>query len=259
MDGPDDPASTTPAHGNEPSAYCSRLADFGAVDPVRKRKANPAPLHTAAELALAVEETRRRTASEVEAAVRMELANDVERQRCALLASLRDQVERHRSAFDAALNRSTDVGVRLALAVAGAVIPKAIERLPLADIRELLKAVLARLVREPSLELRLPEAVADHGKAMITDLAKDIGFGGEIVVLADSSLAVGDVRIRWRSGVIDRSLSQLQQDAAQIAMHWLQEGSEARAEVDPSLPAPPDMLEDRAIRQALNHPRPADE
>ncbi|NJO36460.1 MAG: hypothetical protein HC871_01160 [Rhizobiales bacterium] len=191
--------------------------------------------------------------------MRTALANDIERQRCELLSSLRDQIERHKSAFDAELNRSTQISFRLALAVARAVIPKAIEKQPLVDICELLKAALTRLAKEPSLELRLPEAVAGYGEAVVTGLADDIGFAGDLTVIADPALAVGDVQLRWRSGVIDRSLGWLQQEAVQLAAHWLQEGPEARPEACSSPPAPPDASEGGAIDQALNHPGPADE
>jgi len=207
----------------EPIKYCSHLKDFSSFEPVQEEP-EPDPLFTAEDLALAVDEARRVTASETEAELRLAMANDIDQRRCNMLATIRDQIEWHKSTFEQELVRSADVSHQLALALVKAVIPKAIEQCPLIDISDVLKSTLARLVEEPSIELRLPSDLADCGENLITDLARDVGLAGEVKVIADPALSDGDMTLRWKGGAIDRRLDRLQDEASHLVNCWLHEG-----------------------------------
>ncbi|MEZ5930544.1 MAG: FliH/SctL family protein [Alphaproteobacteria bacterium] len=248
-------ADDDPTRCAEPVAYRSCLTEFSTSDPNEGKKAKPAPLFTGEDLASAVEEARRATAAEVEIAVRTALADDIERQRCELLSSLRDQIEWHRSAFDRELARSVAVSSRLAVALASAVIPKAIEKQPLVDITELVKTALSRLTKEPAIELRLPHSLAEDGEAVFIDLARSVGFAGDVTVIADSALAVGDVQIRWHGGAIDRCLDQLHHAAVHLADRWLREDpATPHDDVEAPWPAPTEATVSDAMVDPLRIP-----
>lgn len=207
--------------GASPLAYGSRLTDFRRSNARPKREAKPERLYTADELASAVDEAMRRTASEVEAAVRAAMAEEIEQRRCELLSSIMDQLARQQSAYHEEVARAADTGYALALALVQAIVPKAIENQPLADIGHLVRTALARLTKEPSVELRLSPALADAGRELLSGAARDLGWQGEVSVSADMSLQDGDAELRWAGGAIERDLQRLQEEAVTMARHWI--------------------------------------
>ena len=114
----------------------------------------------------------------------------------------------------------------IAVALAEAVIPKAIARQPLADITDALRATLQGLVPVPAIELRLHPAAVEFAEALLADVSKDAGFTGELITIADSDLGEGDFELRWQGGMLSRRLECLQAEAMKLADHWLELASE---------------------------------
>lgn len=204
-------------------SFCSHLLDFNVTATTNSQEEEPDPLFTADDLALAVDEARRVTAKEVEAELRATIAGEVEQRRCNILNSINDQISSHRSTFEKELDRLSEVSHRLALALSNAVIPRAMEKLPLADIGDVLKSTMARLVEEPTIEVRLSKDLERDGEVVIADLVKEIGITGVVTTIADSTLGSGDLELRWKGGAIDRHLDRLQDEALKLVDCWLQE------------------------------------
>jgi hypothetical protein len=194
--------------------------------------AGPERLHTAEELARAVEEARQTAAAETEAAIRQAMADDIEQRRSELIQAIRTQLEAQSAAFDDKLEAYAHTAQRLAAALAKAVIPRALEKCPLMDITEILKATLARLSAEPVIDVRFSPGEADIGKAVLADIARDLGLSNDVVSAADSLVAEGSVQIRWQGGVIDHGWQVLYAEALSMIGHWLGEASESPAADD---------------------------
>lgn len=198
--------------------HWTALSPFG---PNSEEQGKPEQRYTADELAHAVDEARRMVAVEVEARLRSEWEDSLEKRRCDLLTAITDQLALQRSTFDDKLAEMALITQSLAVAMAKAVVPRAIEREPLADIADALKVTLARLVAEPSVELRLPPDLVETEMAVLEAIAQEAGFDGDMVTTADPTLGNGDAMVCWKGGLADRRLDRLQAEALDLVDRWL--------------------------------------
>lgn len=180
-------------------------------------------LYTENDLARAVDDAKRATALETEAAVRSVMADELEQRRCDMLVAIKSQLKQHVSAFEAELGRLAAVSQGLAVALAKAVIPRAIEHQPLVDITDVLKVTIAGLAAVPAIELRLHPSQAESGGVLMAKLTEDAGFAGDVTTVPDPALGEGDAELRWRSGTASRRLDLLQDEALKLASRWLQQ------------------------------------
>ncbi|MEM8949768.1 MAG: FliH/SctL family protein [Pseudomonadota bacterium] len=192
----------------------------------------PERLYTAEDLDRAVEDARRAAAAETEAELRASMAKDIEQRRCETLSAIKAQLEQKEAAFEEELAHMSVVSQGIALALAEAVIPKAMKKQPLADITDALKATLQGLVSVPAIELRLHPSALEFAEPLLAEVTKDAGFAGDLITLADPDLGEGDAELRWQSGVLSRRLKCLQSEALKLADCWLElplenEGDEA--------------------------------
>lgn len=224
---PETSRGESPEQEGDPAAksipFCSHLLDFNEIAIEKSQEEEPDLLFTAEDLALAVDEARRVTASEVEAELRATIAGEIEQRRCDILSSVNDHFSSHRSEFEKELSRLSEVSHRLALALTSTVIPRAMEKFPLADISDALKNTMALLVEEPTIEVSLSTDLVKDGEAVIADLVKEFGITGVVTTIADPALGSGDLRLRWKGGAIDRHLDRLQDEALKLVDCWLQE------------------------------------
>ncbi len=189
-----------------------------ASDPGGERR------HTDEDLEKAVEEARTRTAIEVEAAVREAVAAELQQRQCELLQAIADRLGERCDAFDRELSAIARASQRLALATATALVPRAIERYPLADIEDLLKTVLERLGTRSSLEIRIAPDLLEPTRALLAELkAQAPRLPADLETVPDTALAPGDLRLIWAGGEIERSLGRLQKEAIGLVEHWLDE------------------------------------
>jgi hypothetical protein len=109
----------------------------------------------------------------------------------------------------------------LALALARALVPRALERQPLADTEAMLRDLLVRLEQQPRLTLALPPALVDAGRRTLAAIAAEAGYRGELVVEPDQTLGAGDARLSWRGGSAERDLAELEREAIALIDAWL--------------------------------------
>jgi flagellar assembly protein FliH len=109
----------------------------------------------------------------------------------------------------------------LAVALARALVPRALERQPLADIEAMLRDLLVRLEGQPRLTLALPSALVDDGRRTLAAIAAESGYRGELVVDPDLTLGAGDARLSWRGGCAERDLAELEREATALVDAWL--------------------------------------
>jgi flagellar assembly protein FliH len=78
---------------------------------------------------------------------------------------------------------------------------------PLAEIEGLVRDCFSHLVATPHLVVRINAGLYDAAHERIEKMAKQSGFQGRLVILAEPEIATGDCRIEWADGgvVLERS------------------------------------------------------
>ena len=94
--------------------------------------------------------------------------------------------------------------VDVAVAVVRKLVPELSAREPLAELSALSSECFRHLVGVPHVAVRINDAVYEQARETLTGIAKERGFEGRLVVLADPTVAAGDCRIDWADGGIVR-------------------------------------------------------
>ena len=97
--------------------------------------------------------------------------------------------------------------VDVAMAVARKLCGELIAAEPLAEIMALVGDCFSHLVATPHLVVRINEQLYEAARERIEELARQSGFEGRLVILAEPDIATGDCRIEWADGgvVLDRA------------------------------------------------------
>jgi flagellar assembly protein FliH len=90
--------------------------------------------------------------------------------------------------------------VDVAVAVARKLCAELVAAEPLGEIMALVRDCFSHLVATPHLVVRINDALYDAGREKIERLAKQSGFEGRLVILAEPEIATGDCRIEWADG-----------------------------------------------------------
>ena len=78
---------------------------------------------------------------------------------------------------------------------------------PLGEITGLVSECFSHLVSTPHLVVRINESLYEIARERIERLAKQSGFEGRLVILAEPDIETGDCRIEWADGgvVLERA------------------------------------------------------
>jgi flagellar assembly protein FliH len=94
--------------------------------------------------------------------------------------------------------------VEVAVAVARKLAPTLIAREPFAEISALASDCFRQLISAPHIVVRVNDAVYATAKEQLDDIARARTFEGRLVVLAEPDIAIGDCRVEWADGGINR-------------------------------------------------------
>ena len=97
--------------------------------------------------------------------------------------------------------------VDVAIAVARKLCGELVAAEPLGEIVGLVKECFSHLVSTPHLVVRINASLYEVARDQIERLAKQSGFEGRLVILAEPEIATGDCRIEWADGgvVLERA------------------------------------------------------
>ena len=97
--------------------------------------------------------------------------------------------------------------VDVAVAVARKLCSELISQEPLAEITGLVRDCFSHLVSTPHLVVRINDSLYEAVRERIERLAKQSGFEGRLVILAQPEIVTGDCRIEWADGgvVLERA------------------------------------------------------
>jgi flagellar assembly protein FliH len=97
--------------------------------------------------------------------------------------------------------------VDVAIAVARKLCSELTAREPLGEITALVSECFAQLVTIPHIVVRINDSLYEAAHERIEKLAKQSGFAGRLVILAEPEIAAGDCKIEWADGgvVLERA------------------------------------------------------
>ncbi|MGJ4885469.1 MULTISPECIES: FliH/SctL family protein [unclassified Bradyrhizobium] len=140
-------------------------------------------------------------------AAQREAKVEADRRVASALEQINIQLQGISARFEGIEQRMETEAVDVAVAVARKLCAALVEAEPLGEIVGLVHDCFAHLVATPHLVLRINETLYELAREKIEKLAKQSGFEGRLVILAEPEIATGDCRIEWADGgvVLERA------------------------------------------------------
>jgi flagellar assembly protein FliH len=174
--------------------------DFGAPDKSRDRP-------TQAEMAEKIAAAEQRAYRDGFDAGQREAKAESDRRVALALEEIRLGMQGIAAGFAGIETRMETEAVDVAVAVARKLCSELIAAEPLGEITGLVKDCFSHLVSTPHLVVRINASLYEVAREGIERMAKQSGFEGRLVILAEPEIAAGDCRIEWADGgvVLDRA------------------------------------------------------
>lgn len=170
-----------------------------------------------------------------QAAAEAKLQADAKRNSAALLTKLVAGIEEMQRGFTTLEARLESEAIEVAAAVARKLAPALIAREPFAEIGALLRECFRHLVGAPHVVVRINDALYAEAETTLAGIARERGFDGRLVVLAEPDIAPGDCRIEWADGGVIRDRSAADAAIAELIARYLA----GRHNADTATPAAP--------------------
>jgi flagellar assembly protein FliH len=175
--------------------------DFGAPERQRERPATTAEI---AQKIAAAEANAYRNGYE---AAQREARVEADRRMASALEEIKIHLQGIAARVSGVETRMETEAVEVAIAVARKLCGALVAAEPLGEIAGLVKDCFAHLVATPHLVVRINDSLYDSARERIEKLAKQSGFEGRLVILAEPDVPTGDCRIEWADGgvVLERA------------------------------------------------------
>jgi flagellar assembly protein FliH len=175
--------------------------DFSAPDKMRERAASPS------EIAQRIASAEARAYRDGYDAALREAKVESDRRVALALEEIGIAVKGIAARFSGIEVRMETEAVDVAVAVARKLCSALIVREPLGEITALVSDCFAQLVSTPHLVVRINDSLYEAAHERIERLAKQSGFAGRLVILAEPEIETGDCRIEWADGgvVLERA------------------------------------------------------
>jgi len=175
--------------------------DFSAPDKSRERPATPS------EIAQKIAAAEARAYRDGFDAGQREAKAESDRRSALALEEIGIGIKGIAARFGGIETRMENEAVDVAVAVARKLCSELIAGEPLAEITGLVGDCFAQLVSTPHLVVRINDSLYESARERVERLAKQSGFEGRVVILAEPGIETGDCRIEWADGgvVLDRA------------------------------------------------------
>jgi len=175
--------------------------DFGAPDKTREKPATPS------EIAQKIAAAEARAYRDGFDAGQREAKAESDRRAALALEEIRVGVQGIAARFAGIETRMETEAVDVAVAVARKLCRELVAREPLGEITALVADCFQHLVSTPHLVVRINDGLYEATRERIERLAKQSGFEGRLVILAEPEIETGDCRIEWADGgvVLERA------------------------------------------------------
>ena len=168
--------------------------DFSAPDKARERPA------TASEIAQKIAAAEARAYRDGFDAGQREAKAESDRRAALALEQIGVAIKGIAARFSGIETRMETEAVDVAVAVARKLCGALIANEPLGEITGLVGECFSHLVATPHLVVRINDSLYEPARERIERLAKQSGFEGRLVILAEPEVASGDCRIEWADG-----------------------------------------------------------
>jgi flagellar assembly protein FliH len=175
--------------------------DFGAPDKTRERPATPS------EIAQKIAAAEARAYRDGYDAAQREAKAESDRRTALALEEINVAIKGIATRFAGIETRMETEAVDVAVAVARKLCSALIANEPLGEISGLVSDCFSHLVSTPHLVVRINDSLYEITRDRIERLAKQSGFEGRLVILAEPEIVTGDCRIEWADGgvVLERA------------------------------------------------------
>jgi flagellar assembly protein FliH len=175
--------------------------DFSAPDRTREKPATPA------EIAQTVAAAEARAYRDGYDSGQREAKAESDRRAALALEEIKISVQGIAARYAGVETRMETEAVDVAIAVARKLCGELVAAEPLGEIVGLIKDCFAHLVATPHLVVRINDQLYEGARERFERLAKQSGFEGRLVILAEPDIATGDCRIEWADGgvVLERA------------------------------------------------------
>ena len=168
--------------------------DFSAPDKSRERPATPA------EIAQKIAAAEARAYRDGYDAGQREAKAESDRRTALALEEIGIGIQGIAARYSGIESRMETEAVDVAVAVARKLCSELISAEPLGEITGLVSDCFSHLVATPHLVVRINDSLYEAAREWIERLAKQSGFEGRLVILAEPDIATGDCRIEWADG-----------------------------------------------------------
>ena len=175
--------------------------DFSAPDRTRERPA------TASEIAQKIAAAEARAYRDGFDAAQREAKAESDRRAALALEEIGIALKAIAVGFSGIETRMETEAVDVAVAVARKLCDALMAAEPLGEITALVSDCFSHLVSTPHLVVRINASLYETARERIERLAKQSGFAGRLVILAEPEIETGDCRIEWADGgvVLERA------------------------------------------------------
>jgi flagellar assembly protein FliH len=175
--------------------------DFSAPDKSRERPA------TGPEIAQKIAAAEARAYRDGYEAAQREAKAESDRRTALALEEIGIAIKGIASRFAGVEVRMETEAVDVAVAVARKLCGELIAAEPLGEITGLVGDCFSHLVSTPHLVVRINDSLYEAARERIERLAKQSGFEGRLVILAEPQIETGDCKIEWADGgvVLERT------------------------------------------------------
>ena len=133
----------------------------------------------------------------------------IEKQNSDTLTTIAASLNKAMTTLEKSAENAFSTAVEIAVAVCKKAVPSLCETNALEEVRLLLEKNLHFLKDEPKISLRLNPSLADPIKPVVTDLVKKEAYAGRIAVVRDENVPVGDCRVEWKNGGLEKNLQEV--------------------------------------------------
>jgi flagellar assembly protein FliH len=189
--------------------------DFGAPSKTRERPS------TAAEVAQKVAAAEAAAYRSGYDAAQREAKAESDRRGALALEEIKIAIQSIAAGFAGIETRMETEAVEVAVAVARKLCEELIAAEPLGEITGLVQECFSQLVATPHLVVRINDQLYEMAHEKIERLAKQSGFAGRLVILAEPEIATGDCRIEWADGGVVRERASVEAKISEFVGRYI--------------------------------------
>ena len=195
--------------------------DFSAPNKTRERAATPS------EIAQKIASAEARAYRDGYDAALRETKVESDRRSALALEEIGIAIKSIAAGFSGIETRMETEAVDVAVAVARKLCSELIAREPLAEVTALVCDCLSQLVSAPHLVVRINDSLYEAAHERIDRLAKQSGFQGRLVILAEPEIETGDCRIEWADGGVVLERAAIEAKISELVGRHMASGSQA--------------------------------